>query len=77
MAKASLLRVGSSNSENFSVSDRQRANAKEWGHDSIYTPGFVRNGKAWPDYFRAELRPPPRAYDHPPLWEAIGNLALD
>jgi hypothetical protein len=28
-------------------SDRQRAYAKQWHNDSIYTPGFVRDGKEW------------------------------
>jgi hypothetical protein len=28
-------------------SDRQRAYAQSWGSDSLYTPGFVLNGKEW------------------------------
>jgi len=28
-------------------SDRQRAYTKQWRSDSIYTPGFVLNGKEW------------------------------
>ena len=35
---------------------------------------FIGTRLGMPDYFRAELRPPPRACDHPPLWEAIGDL---
>src|ERR1043166_9291012 len=30
-----------------SFSDRHRAYAKQWRTDSIYTPGFVLNGKEW------------------------------
>ncbi len=30
-----------------SFSNRQRAYAKQWRSDSIYTPGFVLNGKEW------------------------------
>src|SRR2546422_1165393 len=33
-----------------SFSDRQRAYAKQWRSDSIYTPGFVLNGKEWRDW---------------------------
>ena len=33
-----------------SFSDRQRADAKQWRSDSIYTPGFVLNGKEWRDW---------------------------
>jgi hypothetical protein len=33
-----------------SFSDRQRAYAKRWRSDSIYTPGFVLNGKEWSDW---------------------------
>src|SRR3989449_10775896 len=32
---------------NKSFSDRQRAYAKQWRSQSIYTPGFVLNGKEW------------------------------
>jgi hypothetical protein len=35
---------------NKSFSDRQRAYAKQWRSDSIYTPGFVLNGKDWRDW---------------------------
>jgi len=35
---------------NKSFSDRQRAYAKQWRSDSIYTPGFVLNGKEWRDW---------------------------
>ncbi len=31
-------------------SDRQRAYAKQWQSDSIYTPAFVLNGKEWRDW---------------------------
>ena len=34
-----------------SFSDRQRAYAKQWRSDSIYTPGFVLNGKEWRDWW--------------------------
>jgi hypothetical protein len=33
-----------------SFSDRQRAYAKQWRSESIYTPGFVLNGKEWRDW---------------------------
>src|ERR1043166_3986063 len=33
-----------------SFSDRQRAYAKQWRSDSIYTPGFVLDGKEWRDW---------------------------
>src|SRR5258708_3115069 len=33
-----------------SFSDRQRNYAKQWRSDSIYTPGFVLNGKEWRDW---------------------------
>ncbi len=33
-----------------SFSDRQRAYAKQWRSNSIYTPGFVLNGKEWRDW---------------------------
>src|SRR6266568_5239394 len=35
---------------NKSFSDRQRAYAKQWRSDSIYTPGFVLDGKEWRDW---------------------------
>ena len=35
---------------NKSFSDRQRAYAKQWRSESIYTPGFVLNGKEWRDW---------------------------
>src|SRR6266568_5478088 len=35
---------------NKSFSDRQRAYAKQWRSDSVYTPGFVLNGKEWRDW---------------------------
>lgn len=30
-------------------SDRQRRHASRWGSDTIYTPGFVLNGREWRD----------------------------
>src|SRR5258705_3224503 len=33
-----------------SFSDRRRAYAKQWRSDSIYTPGFVLDGKEWRDW---------------------------
>jgi len=33
-----------------SFSDRQRTFAQQWRSDSIYTPGFVLNGKEWRDW---------------------------
>src|SRR6266516_1372887 len=33
-----------------SFSDQQRAYAKQWRSDSIYTPGFVLDGKEWRDW---------------------------
>ena len=33
-----------------SFSDRQRAYAKQWRSDTIYTPGFVLDGKEWRDW---------------------------
>src|SRR2546428_6578833 len=35
---------------NKSFSDRQRAYASGWRSDSIYTPGFVLDGKEWRDW---------------------------
>ena len=32
-------------------SDRQRDYAQAWGSDSVYTPGFVLNGKEWRSWF--------------------------
>jgi len=32
-------------------SDRQRDYAQTWGTDSVYTPGFVLNGKEWRNWF--------------------------
>ena len=37
-----------------SFSDRQRAYAKQWRSDSIYTPGFVLDGKEWRDSGRKD-----------------------
>ena len=35
---------------------------------------FIGTRLDLPDYFRPALKPAPRACDHPPLWEAIGDL---
>src|SRR5256885_16987773 len=40
-----------------SFSDRQRAYAKQWQSESIYTPGFVLNGKEWRDWSTPKDRP--------------------
>ena len=32
-------------------SDRQRDYAQTWGTDTVYTPGFVLNGKEWRNWF--------------------------
>ena len=42
---------------NKSFSDRQRAYAKQWRSDSIYTPGFVLNGKEWRDWSGQKVGP--------------------
>ncbi len=42
-----------------SFSDRQRAYAKQWRSDSIYTPGFVLNGKEWRDWSGRKDGPKP------------------
>ncbi len=39
-------------------SDRQRAYAASWKSRSVYTPGFVLNGKEWGDWPRPKDRPP-------------------
>lgn len=36
-------------------SNRQRGYAQLWHSDSIYTPGFVLNGKEWRNWSRAEV----------------------
>lgn len=36
-------------------SDRQRAYAQQWHSDTVYTPGFVLNGKEYQDWQRKEL----------------------
>jgi hypothetical protein len=36
---------------------RQRRYAAEWGGDSVYTPGFVRNGREWRDWFSGNTLP--------------------
>jgi len=38
-------------------SDRQRDYAQSWRSDSIYTPGFVLNGKEWRDWSRPKDGP--------------------
>ena len=35
---------------------------------------FIGTSLEQPDYFRSDLKSAPRACDHPPLWEAIGDL---
>lgn len=35
---------------------------------------FIGTRRELPDYFSSSLCPAPRACDHPPLWEAIGDL---
>ena len=35
---------------------------------------FIGTRLDLPDYFHSKLKPAPRACDHPPLWEAIGDL---
>ena len=35
---------------------------------------FIGTRLDLPDYFRPEIKPAPRATDHPSLWEAIGDL---
>ena len=35
-------------------SDRQRAYAQSWRSDSIYTPGFVLNGREWREWARSK-----------------------
>ena len=35
---------------------------------------FIGTRLDLPDYFHQRIRPAPRACDHPPLWEAIGDL---
>ena len=42
-------------SKNYS--DRQRLYAESWHSDSIYTPGFVLNGKEWRDWSRLKDGP--------------------
>jgi hypothetical protein len=39
-------------------SDRQRAYAASWGSRSVYTPGWVLDGKEWRDWRRAREGPP-------------------
>jgi hypothetical protein len=38
-------------------SDRQRAYARSWQGDSIYTPGFVLNGQEWRDWSNRKEAP--------------------
>jgi hypothetical protein len=42
---------------NKSFSDRQRTFAKQWHSESVYTPGFVLNGKEWRDWSGREDGP--------------------
>ena len=44
---------------NKSFSDRQRGYAKQWRSDSIYTPGFVLNGREWRDWSARKDGPKP------------------
>src|SRR5215471_9400646 len=39
-------------------SDRQRAYAAEWKSRSVYTPGFVLDGKEWRGWFNRDELPP-------------------
>src|SRR5512146_1099322 len=36
-------------------SDRQRAHAQQWRSDTVYTPGFVLNGREFRDWGRKEI----------------------
>jgi hypothetical protein len=36
---------------------RQRRYAADWGGDSVYTPGFVVNGREWRDWFSGNALP--------------------
>jgi len=36
---------------------RQQRYAAAWGGDSLYTPGFVVNGKEWRDWFGGNVTP--------------------
>lgn len=38
-------------------SQRQQRYAARWGGDSVYTPGFVVNGKEWRDWFSRNILP--------------------
>jgi hypothetical protein len=42
-----------------SFSDRQHAYARAWRSDSVYTPGFVLNGREWRDW--SGYKEPPKA----------------
>lgn len=48
---------------------RQRAYAAAWGSGSVYTPGFVLDGREWPGFQNRENLPPPRA-------RAVGRLEI-
>jgi hypothetical protein len=37
---------------------RQQRYAAEWGGDSVYTPGFIVNGREWRDWFSGNALPP-------------------
>ena len=47
---------------------RQRRYAATWGGDSVYTPGFVVNGKEWRDWFLRNALPPSS--------KTVGNLRV-
>jgi hypothetical protein len=38
---------------------RQQRYAADWGGDSVYTPGFVVNGREWRDWFSGNALPTP------------------
>ncbi len=42
---------------------RQRRYAGLWGNDSVYTPGFVADGKEWKGWFQHTPLPPPGKED--------------
>ena len=58
--------------------DRQQTYASQWKTESVYTPGFVVNGKEWRGWFDRESLPEPPAAkagvlvaksDKPGVWE--------
>ncbi len=46
-----------------SFTDRQRSYAATWRSQSVYTPGFVLNGKEWRDWPGQKTGPVPRQQD--------------